>query len=282
MYQGLLTQVDLRNEVSGVITLTMNVDGSCTGNHTEESSWITTCTVNEIKRQDRFKSKNAIIAGVCSCFKKPSRSVMQLLLKPIVEQLVKLEQYHLFQTASCLNHFKLIRAYLIASCSDKPANSLAQNAPEPIAKFGCTRCELPGIYVAASLKGTSISLYFDLYLGETVLSHTDEQVSKCKNLMNKSRKDIHRIRVFPNNEGVEVQMRSTVRFNHIFNQLVKVQHHNHDERNKEEMDRRLGYLGKCVLTDLSYFDHGHSFMMDTLHTIYHGTFVSICSYSKFE
>jgi hypothetical protein len=57
-------------------------------NNTEESLWIINCVINEIKRQQRYKIKNAIVAGICSCYNKPSRSIMQLLLKPIVEQLV--------------------------------------------------------------------------------------------------------------------------------------------------------------------------------------------------
>ncbi len=44
--------------------------------------------INEIERQERYKIKNAFVTGICSCYNKPSRSIMQLLLKPIVEQSV--------------------------------------------------------------------------------------------------------------------------------------------------------------------------------------------------
>jgi hypothetical protein len=36
-----------------------------------------------------------------------------------------------------------------------------------------------------------------------------------------------------------------------------------------------GYLGECHLRDLRYFDVGQSFLFDTLHNLYRGTFVSI-------
>ncbi|CAF4408298.1 unnamed protein product, partial [Adineta steineri] len=36
----------------------------------------------------------------------------------------------------------MLRTYLIAVSNDKPANSLAQNLPEPNALFGCSKCEI--------------------------------------------------------------------------------------------------------------------------------------------
>lgn len=37
----------------------------------------------------------------------------------------------------------------------------------------------------------------------------------------------------------------------------------------------FGYLGDCELAKLSFIDRGVSFMSDTLHSIYHGAFVSV-------
>lgn len=147
VYRSLLGEIET-NETSFILTFIMNVDGVAIGNNTEESLWIITCTINEINRSERFKIHNSVIGGICSCFKKPTRTIMQLLLKPIVEQLLLLEKHHLFQMKAYNNDYKLIRIYLLGTCNDKPANSLVQNAPEPIGKFGCTRCELPGSYVA--------------------------------------------------------------------------------------------------------------------------------------
>ncbi|CAF3764573.1 unnamed protein product [Rotaria sp. Silwood1] len=151
------------------------------------------------------------------------------------------------------NEYKLIRTYLLGVCNDKPANSLVQNAPEPIAKFGCTICEIAG---------------------EIVLSNSDEQIlhNKTSSTNKKKRIDTHKIRVFPTNEDDQIQMRSTVRCELILDQLAKAQHHDYPVTNEEKSNLQLGYLGKCLLTELSYFDHGHSFLMDTLHTIYHGAF----------
>ncbi|CAF4253861.1 unnamed protein product, partial [Adineta steineri] len=49
-------------------------------------------------------------------------------------------------------------------------------------------------------------------------------------------------------------------------------------RPKEKKTRRdymCGYMGECRLRDLLYFDVGRSFVFDTLHNLYRGSFVSI-------
>ena len=83
---------------------------------------------------------------------------MQILLKPIVDQLSLLEKQHLFRMKVSDNNFRLIRTYLIAVCNDKPANSLVQNAPEPIAKYGCSRCELAGMCCLPMLRNAYLQL----------------------------------------------------------------------------------------------------------------------------
>ena len=41
-------------------------------------------------------------------------------------------------------------------------------------------------------------------------------------------------------------------------------------------DQRRGYLGKCALRSLKYFDVGPSFISDSLHNLYGGIMVRIC------
>ncbi|CAF2948103.1 unnamed protein product [Rotaria sp. Silwood2] len=252
IYRSLFSQIET-NKTNYIMTLMMNVDGVAVGNNTEQSLWIITCVINEITRKQRFKIQNVVVGGICSCYKKPSRAIMQILLEPIVNQLLLLEQQHLFQIKGTKNEYKLIRMYLIGACNDKPANSLVQNAPEPIAKYGCSRCELRG---------------------ETVLSNSNDQIAqnKSSSTEKKSRKDTHKIRVFPTNEDNQTQLRSTARCQLILNKFSKLTHNKQCLNDEKESNLRLGYSGKCSLTDLTYFDHGYSFLMDTLHTIYHGAF----------
>lgn len=44
---------------------------------------------------------------------------------------------------------------------------------------------------------------------------------------------------------------------------------------KPRRDFMFGFLGECSLRELRYFDVGRSFVFDTLHNLYRGTFVSI-------
>jgi hypothetical protein len=52
-----------------------------------------------------------------------------------------------------------------------------------------------------------------------------------------------------------------------------IEHHQPAPGTLEEQDMQRGYLGPCLLTDLTFFDHGHGFMSDSLHTIYGGAMV---------
>ncbi|CAF4280642.1 unnamed protein product [Rotaria sp. Silwood2] len=78
--------------------------------------------------------------------------------------------------------------------------------------------------------------------------------------------------VFPTNENNQTQLRSTAQSHLILNKLLKLKHNKQCLNGEKESNLRLGYSRKCSLTDLTYFDHGYSFLMDTLHTIYHGAF----------
>ncbi|CAF4430637.1 unnamed protein product [Rotaria sp. Silwood2] len=123
-------------------------------------------------------------------------------------------------------------------------------------------------------------IYFDIrdqlqqIFRETVLSNSNDQIAqnKSSSTEKKSRKDTHKIRVFPTNEDNQTQLRSTARCQLILNKFSKLTHNKQCLNDEKESNLRLGYSGKCSLTDLTYFDHGYSFLMDTLHTIYHGAF----------
>lgn len=82
------------------------------------------------------------VFGISVGRKKPSRSIMQKMLDPIVRQLKKLQQPNVYQISN--SSFEVLRVYLIGICNDKPANSLVQNQPEPNAMHGCSKCEIEG------------------------------------------------------------------------------------------------------------------------------------------
>ncbi len=65
-------------------------------------------------------------------------------------------------------------------------------------------------------------------------------------------------------------LRSTERYQTI---IRSIEHHKPALGTLEEQDMQRGYLGPCLLTDLTFFDHGRGFMSDSLHTIYGGAMV---------
>ncbi|CAF3724849.1 unnamed protein product [Rotaria socialis] len=83
--------------------------------------------MNEINRSDRYKLQNCIFGGVWPGPQKPSR-----------EQMLAM---------SFKRSIRETESFLIGATCDKPAQALVQNTPEPIAKLGCGRCEIPGVTV---------------------------------------------------------------------------------------------------------------------------------------
>lgn len=79
------------------------------------------------------------------------------------------------------------------------------------------------------------------------------------------------VRVFPTPAGEQPQLRSNGRWYEISHAI-----RNHVRFvNKKNKIHTFGYLGECILTDLAFVDRGKTFISDTLHSIYHGAFVSV-------
>jgi hypothetical protein len=137
----------LNEETGPFLTLTMSTDGVQPFNGTEKSIWPVTFVINEIDRRKRFCFQNLILGGIWPGPNKPKRSEMSALLQTIVDQLKQLEKGVAFECRS--NHTYItqtLKIFLICACMDKPAQSLTQNLPEPIALYGCGRCEIRGKY----------------------------------------------------------------------------------------------------------------------------------------
>ena len=153
IYDGEKYQNIIKNEKEKhFLTLTMNVDGVQLAKDSNTSLWIFTFAINEIKRSERFKLKNIVIGGIAATLFKPSRSHMLVMMSPIVEELLVLEKGTDFQLKSLSGQECMqLKTFLIASCCDKPAQSLVQGISEPTGAYGCGRCEL---------QGRTYSLYF--------------------------------------------------------------------------------------------------------------------------
>lgn len=100
-----------------------------------------------------------------------------------------------------------------------------------------------------------------------------EKVKQSGNIIkNKTKK--HYIRVFPTSFKVPpARLRSSENYTKVLNELQRQQLKNPNLSNEQQYALKKGYLGPCSLTRLCYFDHGQSFLSDTLHTVYGGAMV---------
>ncbi|CAF1647182.1 unnamed protein product, partial [Rotaria sordida] len=128
----------VRTQRDPFITLTLNIDGISIFQSSNRSIWIFTAAINEVARQDRFKLNNMLILAISSSLCKPSKAQMQSMLKPIVQNLKRIENGISFNTPDQATVF------LILSCNDKPAQALLQNLGEPHGRFGCGSCTIEG------------------------------------------------------------------------------------------------------------------------------------------
>lgn len=145
---GDVYQMLLDNEPNHFITLTLNVDGIQPNKGSDKSVWPVLLICNEISRKKRFFLENLIVAGIWPGPSKPSRSDMSVFFENIVQEMQVLENGVEFQLFSLDNEpiYAQVKVFLIASCCDKPAQALIQNISEPIAAFGCGRCEIEGSF----------------------------------------------------------------------------------------------------------------------------------------
>jgi hypothetical protein len=137
----------LENEIrEPFLTLTLNVDGIRPNKGSQQTIWPILLVINDLPLKRRFAIENIILAGMWPGPKKPSRTDMHLFFRPLTDELLTLEQGATF-TFYDDNHTSIFaRVFLIGACCDKPAQALLQFLPEPIATYGCGRCEVPGIY----------------------------------------------------------------------------------------------------------------------------------------
>ncbi|CAF1266170.1 unnamed protein product [Rotaria magnacalcarata] len=129
---------------SNFITLLLNVDGIAISGSSDISLWIFTFIINEIKRSDRYKLQNCILGGVWPGPKKPSREQIYAMLKSMTDELQLLENENVYIVRALGNQMIKLKVFLIGSTCDKPAQAIVQNIAEPIGKYGCGRCEIPG------------------------------------------------------------------------------------------------------------------------------------------
>ena len=151
IYHGEVYRKIAADEPGKFLTLIMNIDGVQISKSSSSSLWIVTFAINEIHRNERFKMKNIIVGGVLSTSSKPSRDQIRVFLEPIVKELRQLERGESYEVKHMWSDQLLfLKTFLIASCCDKPAQSLVQGISEPTGAYGCGRCEIQGLSFSIS------------------------------------------------------------------------------------------------------------------------------------
>ncbi|CAF4552977.1 unnamed protein product [Rotaria sp. Silwood2] len=246
LYKHMIHHEKLDNNTK-LFTLSLSTDGVQLASNSSKSLWLITMTINEIDVKHRFLLNNVIIGGINSCFRKPTRNIMSLMMKPIVQQLQLLEQGGVCEIQGEMHIYKV---FLIGSINDKPANSLVQNIPEPNAEFGCSKCEIQGITVPSN----------SILARNTKKTGGDIKSNK-----------INYIRVFPTSfKDTPVRLRSSENYKQTVRELELKLLISPNLSTQERYKFKKGYLGPCSLDRLSYFDLGQGFLSDTLHTVYGG------------
>ncbi|CAF1437821.1 unnamed protein product [Rotaria sordida] len=259
IYQDFLSKMNANLPDCHYITLTLSTDGVQIGTSTEKSLWLITLTINEIQQTERFALHNVIIGGINSCFKKPSRGIMRIMIDPIVKELKELENPKCCYINSLNDAFEMYCVHLLGSTNDKPATALLQNTAEPTAAYGCSRCEIKG--------KTTLSNPFLSKKKSIAQATTSNKKKTCK--------ETHRIRVFVVEEDQPTpELRSAEHYQMV---MKIIQNQQLAVGTDEEQDIRRGYLGPCLLTDLAFFDQGQGFMSDSLHTLYGGAMKKLLS-----
>jgi len=138
----------LRNIQDNGFTMIINVDGATTCNK-NLSLWPFIIVFNELPILDRRYLENIIVAGIIPTAKKPTNAVVQTCLQLIYEELTQLESGVEFYLAD-IDERKTLHFYLIASCTDKPAEALMANVVQYNAEYGCPKCFTRGTSIAIS------------------------------------------------------------------------------------------------------------------------------------
>ena len=162
------------------ISLTWNVDGLPLFKSSKFSLWPLYFVINELPYKLRKLKENMIIAGL---WFGESKSNMNIYLKPIVKELMVLEQHGVEVKPPLCSSF-VSKAILLAGTCDLPAKCLVLNCIQFNGEFGCSKCQEPGITLTTSARGhTHVYPYNNLCsdghcLNRTKVTH-DENIRKA-------------------------------------------------------------------------------------------------------
>jgi hypothetical protein len=98
--------------------------------------------INEIPLPVRRYSESILVGGVISAAKHPSNKLFRTIFDVVFDQCHQLEMgVKFYIPGGSEQHLKF---FLIASCADKPAQSLIANMVSCNASYSCSKCSIKG------------------------------------------------------------------------------------------------------------------------------------------
>ncbi|CAF3279430.1 unnamed protein product [Rotaria sp. Silwood2] len=225
-------------EKSPFITLTLNSDGVLV-QKISRSLWITTIVINEVPRDIRFQLPNMIIGMISYGSQKPKRAEFQPLLDILVDQLIELEDG--------------IDVCLPSSNDTRSSSSLIVSRV--------------AVYLLGIVSDKPAQSIIQNMIDSGGFYGCGKSVPAGKG----------HIRCFPLDPINPPDLRS----NHTYDAAMKVLEKNKKQRTRRNSltgannDEAKGHVGPCALRRLRFFDMGQSFLTDSLHNLYSGTFLKL-------
>jgi hypothetical protein len=142
----------LNSESGEFFTMIINIDGVVTKNK-HISLWPLTIMINEIPLPNRRYLEFIILGGVLPASKHPSNKLFQTVMNIIYEQCAQLEAGVKFFIPGVGE--QTVKFFLIASCTDKPAQSLLTNMVAHNSNYSCAKCFIKGIFIISQFNCSS-------------------------------------------------------------------------------------------------------------------------------
>ncbi|KAJ8319715.1 hypothetical protein KUTeg_002736 [Tegillarca granosa] len=163
------------------ITLSLFIDGIPLFKSSSVSLWPVYVLINEIPPKSRFQRKNMILWGIWQGVGKPN---MNMFLKPLVVDLMKLYHNGIQIKNSCSNEKEIVRARLIIATMDLQARAYVLMMTHHNGLYGCLYCLEPG-EVVKSGKGTCRSY---INREQPTPARSDESARNCAQIARQSGK----------------------------------------------------------------------------------------------
>ena len=132
------------------LSLMWNVDGVPLFKSSKYTLWPMYLLINELPYKQRVLKENSVLAGLWFGEEKPN---MSFYLKPIVEELITLENHGIEISSPHISKQFICKVILLAGSCDLPAKCFVLNSVQYNGKYGCAKCLQPG-KTARTIVGT--------------------------------------------------------------------------------------------------------------------------------